>query len=222
MSAAGRAADGPLTPSGKRVWTMGAGTRSRRAAAAGRRASLAERVQALEDALADTTARLSAAADVATAARNDMDLAQQRLRRAEARSATLEKRLDAESDLDWASPRIRHERAAEGYAKAAEQRNAKAQYGLGYCYQNGEGVAKDLERWKDLERAGEWFTKAAEQNHAGAQAERGDCYATGEGVAKSEERAVEWWRKAAKQGNKNSQNSLHKRGLAFVVRGPPK
>ena len=47
VSAAGRAADGPLTPSGKRVWTMVAGKRSRRAAAAGRRASLAERVQAL-------------------------------------------------------------------------------------------------------------------------------------------------------------------------------
>ena len=46
VSAAGRA-DGPLTPSGKRVWTMVAGTRSRRATAAGRRASLAERVQAL-------------------------------------------------------------------------------------------------------------------------------------------------------------------------------
>ena len=47
VSAAGRAADGPLTPSGKRVWTMVAGTRSRRATAAGRRTSLAERVQAL-------------------------------------------------------------------------------------------------------------------------------------------------------------------------------
>ena len=47
VSAAGRAADGPLTPSGKRVWTMVAGKRSRRATAAGRRASLAERVQAL-------------------------------------------------------------------------------------------------------------------------------------------------------------------------------
>ena len=46
VSAAGRAADGPLTPSGQRVWTMVAGKRSRRAAAAGRRASLAERVQA--------------------------------------------------------------------------------------------------------------------------------------------------------------------------------
>ena len=46
VSAAGRA-DGPLTPSGKRVWTMVAGKRSRRATAAGRRASLAERVQAL-------------------------------------------------------------------------------------------------------------------------------------------------------------------------------
>ena len=89
-------------------------------------AVLRDRVQALEDALADTTARLSAAADVATAARNDMDLAQKRLRRAEARSATLEKRLDAESDLDWASQLIRHERDAEGKRADAAEEEVKA------------------------------------------------------------------------------------------------
>ena len=89
-------------------------------------ALLRDRVQALEDALADTTARLSAAADVATAARNDMDLAQKRLRRAEARSATLEKRLDAESDLDWASQLIRHERDAEGKRADAAEEEVKA------------------------------------------------------------------------------------------------
>ena len=89
-------------------------------------ALLRDRVQALEDALADTTARLTAAADVATAARNDMDLAQKRLRRAEARSATLEKRLDAESDLDWASQLIRHERDAEGKRADAAEEEVKA------------------------------------------------------------------------------------------------
>ena len=89
-------------------------------------AVLRDRVQALEDALADTTARLTAAADVATAARNDMDLAQKRLRRAEARSATLEKRLDAESDLDWASQLIRHERDAEGKRADAAEEEVKA------------------------------------------------------------------------------------------------
>ena len=81
---------------------------------------LRDRVRALEDALGDTTARLSAAADVATAARHDMGLAQKRTKRAEARSATLEKRLDAESDLDWASQLIRHERDAAGTGTRAD------------------------------------------------------------------------------------------------------
>ena len=55
-----------------------------------------------------------------------MDLAQKRLRRAEARSATLEKRLDAESDLDWASQLIRHERDAEGKRADAAEEEVKA------------------------------------------------------------------------------------------------
>ena len=44
------------------------------------------------------------------------------------------------------------------YRKAAEQNDAKAQYNLGVCYDNGQGVAKD-----EVE-AVKWYRKAAEQN----------------------------------------------------------
>ncbi|MBQ9771958.1 MAG: sel1 repeat family protein, partial [Lentisphaeria bacterium] len=49
------------------------------------------------------------------------------------------------------------------YRKAAEQGNALAQYNLGVCYENGEGVQKDLVQ------AVFWFRKAADQGYAQAQ-----------------------------------------------------
>ena len=47
--------------------------------------------------------------------------------------------------------------AAKWYRKAAEQGLAGAQYCLGACYNNGEGVEQDFEE------AAKWFRKAAEQ-----------------------------------------------------------
>ena len=40
-------------------------------------------------------------------------------------------------------------------------------------------------------------------------------YEDGRGVPKSDAEAVNWYRKAAKQGNKNSQEELKKRGLSW-------
>ena len=47
--------------------------------------------------------------------------------------------------------------------KSAEQGHAGAQNSLAICYDNGEGVAKDLKK------AVKWFTKSAEQGDATAQ-----------------------------------------------------
>ena len=49
------------------------------------------------------------------------------------------------------------------YRKAAEQGDAKAQYNLGVCYANGDGVQKNLKQ------AVFWYRKAAEQGNAFAQ-----------------------------------------------------
>ena len=46
------------------------------------------------------------------------------------------------------------------YQKAAEQGNADAQYNLGFCYSNGNGVEQSYEE------AVKWYQKAAEQGNA--------------------------------------------------------
>jgi hypothetical protein len=60
-------------------------------------------------------------------------------------------------DQDWA-------KAMHSYRLAAEQGDANAQFHLGICYANGQGVAQDLAE------AVRYYRLAAErQNHAGAQ-----------------------------------------------------
>ena len=49
------------------------------------------------------------------------------------------------------------------YRKAAEQGDAEAQYKLGGCYLDGEGVARDKTE------ALKWWRKAAEQGHEEAR-----------------------------------------------------
>ena len=53
--------------------------------------------------------------------------------------------------------------AVKWYRKAAEQGNAKAQYNLGWMYDNGRGVVES-----DSE-AVKWYQKAAEQGHEKAK-----------------------------------------------------
>ena len=53
--------------------------------------------------------------------------------------------------------------------QAAEQNYAPAQFNLGYCYANGQGVRKDKVE------AAEWYRKAAEQNYTPAQSNLGWC-----------------------------------------------
>ena len=93
-------------------------------------------------------------------------------------------------------------KAFEGYKAQAEKGDRVAQTSLGYCYDNGEGVAKDQVK------AVSWWRKAAEQGYAIAQANLGYCYAKGEGVAKDDVKAVSWYRKAAEQGVASAQTSL--------------
>ena len=63
--------------------------------------------------------------------------------------------MDAVSGVEW-------------YLKAAQQGDAKAQFKLALCYDDGTGVPQD----KAL--AAQWYTKAAEQGHVKAQVKLGD------------------------------------------------
>ena len=98
-------------------------------------------------------------------------------------------------------------KAFEGYKAQAEKGDAAAQTNLGYCYLNGEGVAKDSVQ------AVSWYRKAAEQGDRLAQSKLGYCYLKGEGVAKDAVQAVSWFRKAAEQGVASAQTSM---GYCYV------
>jgi TPR repeat protein len=84
----------------------------------------------------------------------------------------------------------------------AEKGDAQAQYNLGVCYANGEGMMKDSEE------AVKWLRKAADQNEAAAQVCLGYFYAMGDGVAKDQVESVKWYRKAAEQKNALAQFNL--------------
>ncbi len=86
--------------------------------------------------------------------------------------------------------------------ECAEKGNPKAQFYLGMCYSNGEGVEKDGAE------AVKWYRRAAEQGVAEAVYSLGVCYADGCGVAKDLAEAVKWYRKAAEMGERTAQNNL--------------
>jgi len=114
--------------------------------------------------------------------------------------------------------------------KAAEQGDAEAQFNVGKCYANGDGV--DMDEAEGIR----WFTKAAEQGHAKALgslcrrdvknsakwyrvlAEQGDaqalftlgmCYADGEcGVCRDIAEAIKCFEKAAGLGFKAAKEEL--------------
>ena len=77
-----------------------------------------------------------------------------------------------------------------------------AQYNLGECYYEGEGVLLD-----EVE-AVKWFRKAAEQGYADAQHALGVCYFLGAGVKCNKDKAKGWFSKAAAQGHKNAKRAL--------------
>ncbi len=61
------------------------------------------------------------------------------------------------SDEDYAKTLPGGQKAAARYRKAAEQGDANAQFNLGVCYNQGQGVDKDPKA------AVAWYRKAAEQ-----------------------------------------------------------
>lgn len=55
----------------------------------------------------------------------------------------------------------------------------------------------------------EWFSKS-EQGHADAQHDLGDCYCFSQGINQDYPKAMEWYTKAAEQGDEDDQNKLDK------------
>lgn len=90
-----------------------------------------------------------------------------------------------------------YKEAAYWLEKAAEQDDNFAQYYLGLCYQNGEGVERDYEKAVSL------FRRAADREYPQAEAifELGRCYEEGLGVPKDMTLAVRTYEKAAQEGD---------------------
>lgn len=85
-------------------------------------------------------------------------------------------------------------KAVRCYREAADMGHAVAQHNLGCCYENGEGVEKDVEQAVSL------YRKAADQGYAVAQCHLGKCYEYGVGVDQDFNFAAVWYRLAKSQG----------------------
>ena len=99
-----------------------------------------------------------------------------------------------------------YESAIKHFRKAAEKGNAEAQFKLGYCLYQGQGMEQDYAE------AVKWFRKSAEQGLANAQFNLGLCFYQGLGTEQDYAEAVKWFRKAAEQGLAEAQSNL---GLCF-------
>ena len=99
------------------------------------------------------------------------------------------------------------------YRKAADRNFPLAQFGLGYMYQNGQGVSQDYQQ------AVGWYRKAADQGHVVAQNNLGLMYRNGWGVPQDYQEALSWYQKAAEQKLSLAQynlGSMYESGLGVT------
>lgn len=87
-----------------------------------------------------------------------------------------------------------HLDAAYWYTKAGEQGHIQGMKNMGWMYDWGEGVNKDINK------AFSWYHKAAEQGDAYAQYHTGLMYDVGRGVSKDKKQAQELFYEACKNG----------------------
>jgi len=95
-----------------------------------------------------------------------------------------------------------YRQAAEEYRNAAERGDAAAQNKLGWMYQMGQTVPKDLVA------AANWYRKAADQGNAEGEVNLGIMYDRGHGVPQDWSLAAQWYRKSAEQGDALGQRNL--------------
>jgi TPR repeat protein len=74
-----------------------------------------------------------------------------------------------------------------------------AQYALGTCYYNGDGVTQDLPQ------AARLWQQAADQGDNDAQLHLGNCYAHGLGVPQDKAQAAQLYEQAANNGQARAQ-----------------
>ena len=98
-------------------------------------------------------------------------------------------------------------------AKKTGLKDAVLQSWMGYCYECGKGVDKNLEE------AFKWYEASAESGNSWSQCKLGNFYEYGNGTERNYEKALEWYIKAAEQGYNCAQCNL---GLMYEYgRGTP-
>ena len=86
----------------------------------------------------------------------------------------------------------------------AERGDVEAQYTLGTCFLNGDGVPRNYKIAID------WYTKAYKQGHAKAAYQIGLMYLTGQAGYRDGQRAVEYFYIAYQLGSPEAKNALAK------------
>lgn len=95
-----------------------------------------------------------------------------------------------------------YKEAIKWYRKAAKAGYADAQFSLGYCYLNGQGVATDEEV------AFKWMKKAAEQKHPEAMYNLGTCYEQGSGTPIDIAQALSLYTEAKELGYADANDAI--------------
>jgi Sel1 repeat len=98
----------------------------------------------------------------------------------------------------------KNEEAFELYLKAAKKGSIEAQSTVGFMYEIGDGINKDVNE------AVKWYTKAAEQGDVQSQDALGYIYLHGEDIEKDYKQALKWYQLAAKSNYPRSQYYLGK------------
>ena len=80
----------------------------------------------------------------------------------------------------------------QSWKDKSNQGDAYAPFQLGFSYQNGQGVKKNLVE------AAKWYLLAAERGDLNAALTLADRYRNGEGVQQNEDNAIEWYVKVGK------------------------
>jgi len=92
--------------------------------------------------------------------------------------------------------------AFKWFLESAGKNHANAQWFLGGCYAEGNGVTKN-----EVE-AVKWYRKSAEQGNRDALYDLGFCYQYGEGVQKNEVEAYKWYSIAVAHGAGRASENL--------------
>lgn len=121
--------------------------------------------------------------------------------------------------------------AVRWYLKAAQRGHVEAQYWLGWCYEEGYGTKKDVQKalyWyqkageagnfgglmscghiykekKDVQKALYWYQKAGESGNSAGLMACGSIYEDGKLVLPDKGKALEWYLKVAEQGDTDVQ-----------------